>query len=647
MKINSLIFRNLIKNIKNYFLYVFALIFSVSLYFSFVTLQYDPSMDAASGTIKGAAAMKVASILLVAIVSVFLLYANSIFIKRRSKEIGLFQLLGMTRNKIFRILIAENLILYVGSLIIGIFIGFSFSKLFLMILIHLTQVNDIATLQFSRGAFIQTLIVFFFIYLFIMLLNFVFIKRQSILNLFRTVSSTESRIKKMSIWEMIIGIAGLISIIVGYYISSKLFDGDFTSLNELFLAMFTILALVIVGTYFFYKGSISFIANLNRKRKQGYLDINEVLSLSSIMFRMKSNSILLTIITTVSALAIGFLSLITISYYSIEKSSNESIPNQFSLQDENKANSFAEALKQENIEFDQVTIPVIQVEMNLENILESKMGEVGFDLSKQQLPVISETSVKGINLSENEVMFSGYSTILEKMMSFKNSGEITVQIGKQKEQLTYLGLDNKTFISTRFTAGGLPTVVVDEQLFKMLNENKNQDIQLPSTLYTGFDMKDNRDLKEANDLFNSLQLESTNDESRLESIKDQMSIMGVTMFSVGFLGLTFLITSGCILYFKQMGEGEEEKYNYTILRKLGFTENDLITGIKGKQLFNFGIPLLIGLVHSYFAVRSGWFFFGTELWTPMFLVMGIYTLLYSIFGLLSVVYYKKLISESL
>lgn len=75
-----------------------------------------------------------ASILLVVIVSIFLLYANTIFIKRRGKEIGLFQLIGMTKNKIFRILSAENFILYFGSLVLGILVGFSISKLILMIL---------------------------------------------------------------------------------------------------------------------------------------------------------------------------------------------------------------------------------------------------------------------------------------------------------------------------------------------------------------------------------------------------------------------------------------------------------------------------------------------------------------------------------
>ncbi|BBP91561.1 hypothetical protein BsIDN1_51790 [Bacillus safensis] len=147
-------------------------------------------------------------------------------------------------------------------------------------------------------------------------------------------------------------------------------------------------------------------------------------------------------------------------------------------------------------------------------------------------------------------------------------------------------------------------------------------------------------------MFTSLKL-SDKSMSQLASAQQQKKTIGLMMFVVGFLGLSFLVTSGCILYFKQMNESEEEQSSYTILRKLGFTEKDLLKGIRLKQLFNFGIPLIIGLLHSYFAVQSGWFLFGGELWTPMLIVMSIYTALYSVFGFLSVQYYKKVIKESL
>ena len=100
-----------------------------------------------------------------------------------------------------------------------------------------------------------------------MLMNFLFIKRQNILALFRVISSAEEKVKKMSIFGAIIGIIGIILIVSGYYVSSKLFDGDFTTMNELTLAMGFILAAVIIGTYLFYKGSVSFIFNQIGKRR--------------------------------------------------------------------------------------------------------------------------------------------------------------------------------------------------------------------------------------------------------------------------------------------------------------------------------------------------------------------------------------------
>lgn len=646
MSINTIILRNLKKNLKNYYLYVFALIFSVALYFAFVTLQYDPSMSEAKGSIKGAAAIKTASILLVAIVSIFLLYANTIFIKRRSKEIGLFQLIGMTKNEIFRLLSLENLLLYFGSLIIGIFIGFSVSKLILMVLFKLTGVEGIASLHFSSEALLQTVIVFTVIYIFIMLMNFVFIKRQTILSLFRVVSIAEGKVKKLSILEMILGVLGLALIIAGYYISSLLFGGDFTSMNELFLAMVVILASVIIGTYLFYKGSVSFIASLIRKRKDGYLNVNEVLSLSSIMFRMKSSALLLTIITTVSALAIGLLSLSYISYYSAEKSAQDSLPSHFSFTDKEDAGKFTGSLQKEGLEYKEKSIELLHVDANMEDILDVNLEEMNFDSPNMILPVVSETSIDGIKLSPKETVLTGYNDALQKFMTLKDSGELEFMGKTNTIKQKYLGLKKDFVLPFYFTSGGLPVAIVDEKVYEDLKADLNPELQDEDSLFIGVDMKSASDIEKANTLFKEMEFSGRADSQQEMSTRQKMN-MGLIMFIVGFLGLTFLVTSGCILYFKQMDQSEDEKPNYTILRKLGFTQGDLLRGIQSKMAFNFGIPLIVGLLHSYFAVQSGWFFFGSELWMPMILVMVLYTVLYSIFGILSVIYSKKVIKDAL
>lgn len=648
MTINQLILRSFKKNIKNYYLYVFALIFSVSLYFAFVTLQYDPAMDAAKGTIKGGASIRAASVLLVGIVTVFLVYANMIFIKRRSKEIGLFHLIGMTKRKIFRILGVENALLYFLSLGIGIFVGFSISKLIMMILLKITGVNAVTSLHFSSQAFVQTVIVFTLIFLLILGMNALFIRKQTILSLFRVTSSAEQKVQKLSVWEMFMGIAGISLIAFGYFVSTKLFSGDITEMTQLFIAMVVILASVIIGTYFFYKGSVSFIFNLIRKRKDGYLNIKEVLSLSSIMFRMKSNSLLLTIVTTVSALAIGLLSLSYISYYSAEKSAEDSVIKDFAFTSTEDAQAFKDALKSEDLPFEETVIEVVMVQANLKPIIKTAGELMDVDLTHMEMPVVSEKSVPGIDVSPTETLFTGYSDMLSKFMALEDSGNIEFHSKSETIPLDYIGLRDEFIVSWYFTNGGQPVAIVDDTLFSTLQQDFDPEVQRESSVFIGIEMKKEESIQQANDLYIDLGLdENYMNDSQLQMSTDQKRLMGLSMFIVGFLGLTFLITSGCILYFKQMDESEDEKSNYTILRKLGFTQGDLTKGIGWKQVFNFGIPLIIGLSHSYFAVQSGWFFFGAELWTPMLLVMILYTGLYSIFGFLSVLNYKKVIRNAL
>ncbi|MGG0093257.1 FtsX-like permease family protein [Bacillus altitudinis] len=645
MNINQLVFRNLKKNLKNYYLYVFALVFSVALYFSFVTLQYSPALDDVKGSIKGGASIKAASVLLIAIVGIFLLYANSIFIKRRGREIGLLQLIGMTKQKIAKLLNAENFILYVVSMAIGIIAGFIGSKLMLMVLFKVTGVNAIANLHFSGMALLQTLIVFFVIYGLIMLRNRWFINRQTILSLFRTTSSTEQRVKKISVFEIIIGVLGIAFISSGYYISSQLFTGTYTSMLALLLAMIYILASVIIGTFLFYKGSVSFIANIVRKRKNGYLAIHEVLSLSSIMFRLKSNALLLTIITTVSALAIGLLSLSYISYYSAEKTAEQQIPSHFVMGSEKEANTFTRALSDKHIAYETKQFKVIQAKFDAKKIMDSEIKNMNNDPGVLTLPVISEKNAPNIHVKSNEVILSGYSDLLKKFMPIQSSGDVKLLIKKPLD-LKVIDMKKDYLISYNFTFGGLPVAVVSQSVFEQLDQQKDPKLQIENNQYHAVNIKDDQNLEQANDVFTSLKLGDIS-MSQLATTQQQKQTIGLMMFIVGFLGLSFLVTSGCILYFKQMNESEEEQSSYTILRKLGFTEKDLLKGIRLKQLFNFGIPLVVGLLHSYFAVQSGWFFFGGELWTPMLIVMSIYTVLYSIFGFLSVQYYKKVIKESL
>ncbi len=626
---------------------MFALTFSVALYFSFVTLQYDPALDATKGSIKGEAGIKAGSVILILIVTVFLLYANRLFMKRRSKEIGLLQLIGMTKNNVFRILSAENFILYFSSFAMGMFLGFSVSKVILMILFKITGVETTVNLRFSSEAFIQTTIVFTIIYLLMMGLNYLFIQRRTILNLFHVNTTSETKGKRLTWLEMLIGLLGIGLILLGYYLSTELFSAEYMTSNGLFFMMILILSSVIVGTYLFYKGTVSFVFHLIRKRKQGLLSIQDVTSLSPLMFRMKSNSLLLTIITTISALAIGLLSLSYITFYSIEEVAKNTVPNDFAFISEEDANQLKQALDSSNITYEETIFEVIQVAFNMNDILSQDNIFANND-GYVRTPVISDTDLERMDVDEGELIISGYNKSLQSVFPFKSSGIVTLKGKNNTVELGYTGIEKNYYLSHYYTGGSArPTAIVDDKMFQQLKKDLDREIEQPSSIYIGLDVVNKKQLEQAHALFAEQNFTSEYAESQLHIKKENQKIFGLIMFVVGFLGLTFLITSGCILYFKQMDEAEDEQPNYTILRKIGFTQSNLLKGVIRKQIFNFGIPLLVGLSHSYFAVKSGWFFFGAELWTPMMLVMVIYTALYSIFAFLSVLYYKRVIREAL
>ena len=203
-------------------------------------------------------------------------------------------------------------------------------------------------------------------------------------------------------------------------------------------------------------------------------------------------------------------------------------------------------------------------------------------------------------------------------------------------------------------------VVVEDTLFKQLqNLNKINDVgtapkqQMSINLVDASDETYNKVEKLYKETGANSWMDSERDgemytfSSLKAETKENLNMYGILIFTTAFLGLAFLLATGSILYFKQMSEADEEVASYTILRKIGFTQQEIMRGIIVKQFFNFGVPLLIGLLHSYFAVKSGWFLFGSELVAPLIITMVLYIVLYSIFALLSLKYYKKVIKQVL
>lgn len=653
MSLSKLVLRSMKKNMKHYYLYFFALIFSVTLYFSFVTLQNNAEVLATvdkSGTAK--AGFAAATYMLYFIVLFFVLYANHLFMKRRSKEIGLYQLIGMTKGLIVRLLAVESILLFVGAIVLGMLAGFFSSRLFAMILLRVIEKEALVTMTFSTEALQQSIVVFAILLVIVLVQMALMIYRVSLLSLFSASKQADERVKRFSPLQMIIGFLGLVFIAYGYYASTKLFD--INSQGNLTLNMIIILATTIGGTFLVFRFSVAFIMNSIRLKKNGHLTVRDVLALTPIMHRMKGNAKSLTLITVLTGVSLGLTTLAYISYYSSDSSAYSQVPGDYVLL-EDKGQEFLKKLEENKIAFNKRDYRLQSVSASFTQLLsESQQNEdnplFGLQGIIYTIPLSDyQQIVPEAAVSDNDVILTNYGGYMAEMFPLEKDRDVVVTTGgsgkaTKEETLHVKDVRHESIISGTVTSGpGGPVFVVSDELFEKLAAYDVPDMWNKQTT---INLKDKSDLALAEKLYMQ-----SNGENFIQSYEEErkgnIETLGITIFTVAFLGLAFLMTTGSILYFKQMSEAEDERGSYTILRKIGFAEKDIMKGIYMKQAFNFGVPLIIGLLHSYFAVKSGWFLFGSELTAPLWIAMSCYIALYAIFAVLSVGYYKKVIRESL
>ncbi len=639
--LNSLILKNFIRNIKNYALYIFALIFSVSLFFSLVLLSLD---DAASAEISGNTGLSslfmVGSVVVVIIISLFVMFANMIFIKRRHKELALYQLIGMNRFRVFRILALENFMIYFGSLIGGILLGFFISRLLLMLLLRIMKVDMLVNMSFSFTAVWVTAAVFVVIFIVLMIQNYIFLRGSSLIKLLKLNKTSETAGKPVGIGTVIMGIIGFGMVGCGYYISSILFESAMENPYMLPINMLIILFLTIVGTYITFKFSVTFVLNLIRRFKGGHVNVSDVLSITSVMFKMRSNAFLLTVITVITAIAITAMSLSYISYYSTDKMLNSSDPYDYTFSSEEGMEFYEEMLNDEGIEIERIEKSFIHFD------LEPKNKDEEMNTYVNSAVVASDNEFDGFDVDENESYVTGQLVIQDMFSEFEIGEQMTFTDGKDFSRTVEVAdVDDQAVIPSNVSYG-LPVVILDDGVYQQLYDNQsdsNEQEDMPTDMYA-FNIAGG----DSSEIYEMMDDEDNPPfSSKLQSYEDMVKMTGMLTFIIGFLGFAFLLTSGCILYFKQIDECENEKGSYKVLRKLGFREGEILRGLAFKMGITFGIPLIIGLLHTYFAVKSGWFIFGIEMLTPMLIVMGVYTLLYSIFAVISLGYYKKVVRASI
>lgn len=644
---------------RHYYLYFFALIFSVTLFFSFVTLQYNESIiEATKASGKASSGFEAASYMLYFIVLFFVLYANHLFIKRRSKEIGLYQLIGMTKGLVTRLMALENILLFVGAVCIGMVFGLLSSRLFAMILLKLLKFDAVVTMSFSKVAIVNTLLVFGILLVIILVQMAFMVRKSTLLALFNASKQADERVKRFSAFHMIMGAIGLGLIGYGYYASMILFTGKTTNL---FLSMLVILGTTIGGTYFVFRYSVAFVLNLFRMSKKGHLNLADVLALTPIMHRMKGNAKSLTLITVLTAVSLTITTLSYISYYSAGSSAENEVPADYIAVDD-REQAFVKALQQQDIAFEEKTFQLTSAQFDMATIFpKEEIGMLGDD-TMSDIVTVSLSDYQQIDpsvqLAKGEAIITGYGGFYSNIMPLEAPIDMTLLHQKNEFPLHIKEVNDKTFLAWRITAGGF-VVIVEDTVFEQLQAlNKDYATGYSTQAQTSINLIDANDetyqqaeklykQSGANILFESDHEDINKLSSQQSMVEQNLNSFGTLIFTTAFLGLAFLLATGSILYFKQMSEADEEVESYKVLRKIGFTQDELLRGIKMKQLFNFGVPLLIGLLHSYFAVKSGWFLFGTEMTMPLIITMVLYVGMYIIFATLTINYYKKIIKQAL
>lgn len=624
MTFNHIVIQNLRHNLKHYAIYLLSLLFSIVLYFSFSTLQYTDSInnpDAINIIQKGAS---IGAIFLFIIIVVFLMYANHLFIKRRTTEFALFQLIGLTKGNILRLLLLEQCILFVTTGIIGVLCGILGAQLLAKIISSMLHLTTTLNLHFEVMAVIQTLMMLAAAFILIIFQSFFFLKRRSILTMLKDRNTSDATHSKISIMETLSGILGILMVAFGYYIAVEMF-GTFKELTLHMWSPFIILILTVVGTYLFFRSSVSLIFKLLKRAKHGFISITDVVFTSSMMYRMKKHAMSLTIMAIISAVTVTMLCFATLSQSASQQNINSTAPNDFNTSSTKASKQFEQRLKDQNIKFKKVMYEALIVNSINNDVITLKNG--------------SDAEMTLVTIARNSKL-KGHQAIVTNTDSLPNVMRVNLN-----QHLTVKGKQRITFKATKVdNQKTYPLDLSHNMAVIEVSPNAYQALKTSSitSQYYGYDVKDKNKLKQAS----QLATQTSNDITNRQEEKAQMdATVGTLIFVTSFLGLAFLIATGCIIYIKQVDETEDELNNYRILKRLGFDQRDMLPGLTLKISFNFGLPLLVAILHAIFAAIAFAQLLGKVSYQPTIVVILLYTVIYLIFALFAFVHSNRMIKS--
>ncbi|MGD0032264.1 ABC transporter permease [Paenibacillus illinoisensis] len=642
MTVFELAFRSMRQNVKHYYLYFFALIFSMSLFFIFASLKYDQQVqNMLDSSVNFTTAFQSAAVLLMVIIGVFAVSSNSIFLRRRSREFGLYQLIGLSKGWIIRYLLLENILLGLGALITGIICGALVSRLFVLILMNLLDLNGLPSIDFSVLAALETAVVFILVIVITSIQMIVMINRRTLLGLFQADKQPDLISKRPSIFTAIIAVLGVILIGYGYQLSGHMVD------EQLVFNALLVMASTIIGTYILFRVTIRWCLYWFRKRKKGHLGLYNSLSLAPLMHRMKANANSLTLITVLSALTLTLVTMAYSIYYSVEQTTRKDYPYDFAIENNQRdSDAFTAELESKGINYNHYTINTFRTNgVVLDPLTESgfregtllwlsaeQLQKSGRDVSIPDYGEAIEYNASALSAYDDIDLTKRYPTMIELRSETQTKSYPLNEI--LLENIVNAGISGRQLLVSEAT--------LEEIERRMSNMDGFERVEIDTFL-----VPDNKELALASSLYqkyNTDEYYSADFYSRYTSLLQQS---GLLIFIAAFLGLAFLASTGSILYFKQMSEAEEEKQSFRTLRQLGFDEKMIMKGILRKQMLVFLLPLFIGILHSVYAVKASYFITLSDDTIPAMISMGAYASIYFLFAFFTLGYYKKIVQNAM
>jgi len=598
---------NIRKNARTYLPYVLTCIGTIAMFYNMCYLVLVKNIGYLSDSASLRQILRLGSIIIGIFAVIFLFYTNSFLIKRRKKEFGLFNILGMEKRHVARIMAIETLFVAIISFVVGILMGILFSKLMLMLLLKIISAEIVFGFEIPAGAILSTLLLFGAIFLINLIYNICQVHLAKPVELLRggRVGEKEPRTK----W--LLALIGAISLGAGYYLAQTT-ESPLAALSIFFVAVL----LVMVGTYcLFTAGSIAVLKMLRRNKKY-YYQARHFIPVSGMIYRMKQNAVGLANICILSSAVIVVLSTTVSLYVGVEEVMRNRYPKNILISASDVSDKQAaelDAIIAEQSALHNVT-PQNVVRQRYNYFLSNQEGARftgNFDnsLAVNSAAIIifftsddySKVVSKSVTLAPGEVLLytlqghipgdtidlNGYKLrIKERLDSFD-------VVGKMSALLTssyFFVVDSRQTITEVYRA--------------LYGENE---AMAERSYYCGFDTTADPEVQIS--LTNALskavkEMQLSGYAEGAEKERAVFYSLYGGLFYIGlFLGLLFIMGTVLIIYYKQIAEGYDDKERYDIMQKVGMSHEEVRRVIRSQVLAVFFLPLVTAAIHIAFAFK--------------------------------------------